>query len=196
MSGNPVSDATVTLLNSDSAAGPFTAVLNGSAVMSPGNRNNPETTSTNGQFGWDVAPGYYEIEASAPACDDPVDPSQDFVTTSPFPVPPEADNISLVLACTAQAITSPSSAAATAGSEFSFTVTSRGTPAPKLKVQGKLPKGVHFVDNHNGTGTLTGSPTSTSKKSAVGTYKLNVKATFGKGKTKNVVTQAFTLTVT
>ena len=54
--------------------------------------------------------------------------------------------------------------------------------------------GVKF---HKGTGsgTLSGTPTSTKHKSAVGTYHVTFTATFGKGKTKHVVTQAFTLRV-
>ena len=66
---------------------------------------------------------------------------------------------------------------------------------PKIKGKGKLPKGVHFHNNHNGTATLSGTPTSTKHRSAVGTHPLTFTATFGRGKTKEVVTQAFTLTV-
>ena len=42
---------------------------------------------------------------------------------------------------------------------------------------------------------LGGTPTSTKHKSAAGTYHLTFTATFGKGKTKVVATQAFTLSV-
>ena len=68
-----------------------------------------------------------------------------------------------------------------------------GTPAPKIKEHGKLPKGVKF---NKATDVLEGTPTSTKHKSAVGTYPITFTGTFGKGKSKVIVTQAFTLTVT
>ncbi len=74
---------------------------------------------------------------------------------------------------------------------FTFLVTTSGTPTPKVKKQGKLPKGVHLVNNHNGTGTISGVPS----VKRIGPFHLTIEAIFGKGKTKHVVTQAFTLTV-
>ena len=59
---------------------------------------------------------------------------------------------------------------------------------------GKLPKGVRFHYNHDGTATLSGTPTST-KGSLSGTYPLTFTATFGSGRSKQVVAQAFTLAV-
>ena len=56
-----------------------------------------------------------------------------------------------------------------------------------------MPKGVHFVNNHDGTATISGIP---NVKHGSGVYPLTLKATFGKGKTKQIVTQAFILTVT
>ncbi len=44
-----------------------------------------------------------------------------------------------------------------AGSPFSFTVTTAGTPSPKVKHHGKLPKGVKFHEGI-GTATLSGTP--------------------------------------
>jgi predicted lipoprotein with Yx(FWY)xxD motif len=93
-----------------------------------------------------------------------------------------------------QCISSSPSAAATVGTAFTFPVTAIGSPTPTIKGKGKLPKGVKF---HMGTGTaaISGTPTSTKHKSAVGTYHLTITAIFGKGKTKQLVTQSFTLTV-
>ncbi len=88
--------------------------------------------------------------------------------------------------------TSATSTSATVGSQLSFSVTTVGTPAPKLKEKGKLPKGVKF---NKASHVLGGTPTSTKHKSAAGTYHLTFTATFGKGKTKVVATQAFTLSV-
>jgi hypothetical protein len=92
------------------------------------------------------------------------------------------------------AITSANTKMASAGRFFSFPVTTSGTPSPKLRERGKLPRGVKF---HKGTGSaeLSGTPQSTKHRSADGTYRLTFTATFGKGKTKVVVTQSFTLTV-
>src|SRR5207253_9853079 len=45
---DPIAGATVTLLSSDSPEGPFAAVPDGSAVMSPANRHNPDTTGAGG----------------------------------------------------------------------------------------------------------------------------------------------------
>ena len=56
-----------------------------------------------------------------------------------------------------------------------------------------MPKGVHFANNHNGTARITGVP---NVKRGPGVYHLTITATFGKGKTKHVVTQAFVLTIT
>jgi hypothetical protein len=56
-------------------------------------------------------------------------------------------------------------------------------------VVGVVASSVRFVNDHNGTATISGKPTKT------GTYQLTLAATFGSGKTKDVVTQAFTLTV-
>ncbi len=93
--------------------------------------------------------------------------------------------------CPAIGFSSASSATATAGVPFSFAVTTDGGTVTKLKRVGKLPKGLHFHSNGNGTGTISGTPKST----AVGTYTPRILATFGSGTTKQVVTQVFVLTV-
>jgi hypothetical protein len=62
-----------------------------------------------------------------------------------------------------------------------------------IKKKGKLPKGVHFKNNHNGTATISGIP---NLNKGIGVYHLTIRATFGKGKTRNIVTQAFIYTVT
>jgi hypothetical protein len=98
--GNPVAGATVTLLRADSAAGPFTAVPDGSALMSPGNRANPDLTTADGTFGWDVLTGYYEVTAHKDGCTDPADPGSGTVTSAMFPVPPAVTDLRLVLSCT------------------------------------------------------------------------------------------------
>lgn len=101
MSDNPVAAATVVLLRSDSAVGPFSAVPNGSAIMSPANRNNPDTTTVTGVFGWDVIAGYYEVEALAPGCHAPGDPGQAAVFTGVLTIPPPVLGLTLQLDCSA-----------------------------------------------------------------------------------------------
>ena len=85
----------------------------------------------------------------------------------------------------APVITSAGTAAFTYGAPNSFTVTAAGFPTPSLSEIGTLPAGVTFVDNGNGTGTLSGTPV------AAGNYNITFAAT-------NVVTtttQPFVLSV-
>ena len=95
-----------------------------------------------------------------------------------------------------QGFSSGNSTSIPAGSTLSFSVNTTGLPVPALTEGGKLPKGVHFVNNHDGDGSLNGVPASTKHSSSAGSYPLTFTATFGKGKHKLVVKQAFTLTVT
>ncbi|MGP8060627.1 MAG: beta strand repeat-containing protein, partial [Acidimicrobiales bacterium] len=82
-------------------------------------------------------------------------------------------------------ITSPDSATANAGSAMTpFTVTTTAYPQASLKASG-LPKGVALVDNHDGTGTISGTPTT------AGTYTATITA----GSKGGNGTQTFTLTV-
>jgi len=87
------------------------------------------------------------------------------------------------------AITSNASTTFTAGSAGSFGVTTTGYPAPALSIGGAtLPSGVTFVDNGNGTATLSGTPATGSG----GTYPFTITA----NNTVNPnATQNFTLTV-
>ena len=97
--GNPIPGATVSLLYSDNPLGPFSLLPAGSTIMSPGNRQNPDMTTTDGTFGWDVLTGYYEVTASAPNCVSPTDTTSNTVTSSVFSVPPPITGLDLVLNC-------------------------------------------------------------------------------------------------
>ena len=66
--GAPVAGATVTLRRSDTAAGPFTVVADGSNIMSPSNRTNPDVTDSEGFFHWDTIAGYYIVRAEFAGC--------------------------------------------------------------------------------------------------------------------------------
>jgi hypothetical protein len=75
------------------------------------------------------------------------------------------------------------------GDAGTFAVTtSGGFPIPSLSETGPLPSGVTFVDNNNGTATLSGTPAAGSG----GTYPITITASNGVAPD---ATQAFTLTV-
>lgn len=97
--GVPISGATVTLSRADSESGPFTPVPNGSNMMAPSNRNNPDTTNASGQFGWDVIGGYYKVRAEKAGCSSPTNPAQTFVVTGVMQIPPPVSGLQLVLHC-------------------------------------------------------------------------------------------------
>ena len=88
-------------------------------------------------------------------------------------------------------ITSPDTATATSGAPFTFLVTTSGAPIPTIVKRGHLPRHVTFVNNRNGTATLSGVP----KVKATTAYHLEVVVTFGKARPRLVLTQSFTLTV-
>jgi hypothetical protein len=97
LAGNPVPDAVVTLFRSDSETGPFEPVLDGSAVMSPGNRANPDLTDAAGHFGWDVIAGYYVVRAERDGCT--AADGGPYVETGVLPVPPPVFDLDLRLDC-------------------------------------------------------------------------------------------------
>ena len=105
--GHPIADATVTLLRSGTADGPFVAVEDGSAVMALSNRNNPATTDANGHFGWDVIPGFYKVRAQKEGCHAPGDASTASVETAVLTIPPPVTDLVLTLECAAPDLDPP-----------------------------------------------------------------------------------------
>ena len=97
--GQPIRNAVVTLLRSDNPEGPFEAVADGSPIMSPSNRANPDSTDDAGRFAWDVVAGYYRVRAEAFGCAAP-DRSTAYVETPVLTIPPPALDLELVLDCT------------------------------------------------------------------------------------------------
>jgi YVTN family beta-propeller protein len=96
----------------------------------------------------------------------------------------------IALATTARppAFTSTATATVAFGAAFTFTVTTTGDPTPRITRTGRLPSGVRFSDNRDGTATIAGTPA----KAATGLYPLTLTA-----KNKNgTATQTFSLTVT
>jgi hypothetical protein len=106
-------------------------------------------------------------------------------------------NIDALLATSSKAggprsITNAAHATANAGRQFSFFVTTTGTPTPRLKKHGRLPHGLHFRNNGNGTAQIFGTP---NPRDSRGAYQVTIAATYGKGKTKQTMAQLFTLTL-
>ncbi|HUH80886.1 MAG TPA: nidogen-like domain-containing protein [Solirubrobacteraceae bacterium] len=180
--GAPIAGATVRLLTSDSLTGTFAAVEDGSPLMSPANRDNPDTTNAKGEFGWDTVPGYYEVEASKTGCGT--------ATTPAFQVPPPATNLELVLHCPVGfAVTTESLPAASRGVAYSYQLAAAGGTTPfKWKKVGKLPKGLKLSK----AGVLSGTPSS---KLAPGSYQLTVAVKDSTKKHKQTATKTLTLNV-
>jgi hypothetical protein len=93
-------NAIVTLYRSDAIAGPFSAVPDGSAIMSAANRRNPDTTDVNGHFGWNTIAGYYRVRASFGGCVAPADPRLSYVESAILTIPPPVVDLDLRLNCT------------------------------------------------------------------------------------------------
>ena len=87
----------------------------------------------------------------------------------------------------APTITTGTTATATDGSSFNFTVKATGAPTPAMTESGTLPQGLTWVDNGNGTATLSGTP----GVGQGGAYKL----TFTAANSLGSASQSFTLTV-
>src|SRR6266851_3823837 len=83
-------------------------------------------------------------------------------------------------------ITSATAVTFQVGAAGTFSVTTSGSPTPSITESGPLPAGVTFLNNGNGTGTLSGTPT------ASGTFAITFTAQNGVSPN---ATQSFTLTV-
>jgi Putative Ig domain len=77
------------------------------------------------------------------------------------------------------------------GIEALFTITTVGSPTPAITQSGKLPGGIKFVDNGDGTATLSGRPGN--GLGQTGNYLLTLTASNG---VSPAATQNFTLTIT
>ena len=73
----------------------------------------------------------------------------------------------------APAFTNPGTASFTAGAAGNFAVTTTGYPVAALAESGALPSGLTFSDNHDGTGSIAGTP------SVGGTYSVTLSADNG-----------------
>ena len=96
-------------------------------------------------------------------------------------ISPDATQAYTVIVGQPPKFTSADSATAALGSPFSFTVKAGGYPAPSWGESG-LPPGVSFTDNHDGTATLSGTPTTP------GTYAMPLMATNAYGSAQQTLT--------
>jgi Carboxypeptidase regulatory-like domain/Putative Ig domain len=154
----PLQGAKVTLLRGAARSGPFTAVTNGSALMSPANRKNPDTSDATGKYGWDTMPGYYRVEASMEGCGNAL--------SRPFEVPPPALGIVLELHCLLRVDTTALPEATREVHYETALAASGASPPFKWKKSGKLPKGLKLSK----AGVLSG--TIKTSKVAAGSYPL------------------------
>jgi hypothetical protein len=97
--GNPVEGATVVLYRSAVPQGPFFPVPDGSAVMSPSNRSNPDLSRADGRFGWDVVAGYYVVTAQKDGCVSAADASRPDAVSRVMTIPPPVTDLDLRLNC-------------------------------------------------------------------------------------------------
>jgi Putative Ig domain len=94
-------------------------------------------------------------------------------------------------AVTAPTFTSATKVAFPQGIQGSFTITTTADPAARITLSGHLPGGVKFVDNGDGTATLSGRPGG--GQGLLGDYALTFTASNG---IPPAATQNFTLTIT
>ncbi len=92
LEGRPNAGATVRLFRADLPAGPFGLVPDGSRIMSPANRKNPDVTDAGGHFGWDVIAGYYKVQAEKQGCKAPTE-------SRVMEIPPPVTDLDLRLDC-------------------------------------------------------------------------------------------------
>jgi hypothetical protein len=97
LGGAPIAGATVTLYRSDDPGGPFVPVPDGSAIMSPANQHNPDTTDATGHFGWDVLSGFYVVRAQKDGCTGPG--GAPYVESAVMSIPPPVTDLDLRLDC-------------------------------------------------------------------------------------------------
>jgi hypothetical protein len=88
----PLYHAKVTITRATAAHGRQLVVPNNSDLFSSANRRNPDTTSLLGSFGWDVVPGFYQVDASHSGC-------RGTAHSPVYAVPPPRTDLTLTLTC-------------------------------------------------------------------------------------------------
>ena len=148
--GAPISGAMVTLLRSDTAMGPFDIVPDGSAVMSPGNRHNPDMTDADGHFGWDVLAGFYKVRAENAGCNG-------MVETGVLQIPPPVTDLVLTLDCPTELIGAVSRKHHGAAGDLDIPLALAGAPTVECRSSGGNHALVFTFSNNvvSGGATLT-----------------------------------------
>jgi hypothetical protein len=184
-SGGPLrlAGATVTLLKDD-GTGAFTPVTNGSTVLSPANRTNPDVTDAAGHFGWDVSAGRYKVRAEKTGCTSAADRSVAYAESAALDEPPEVTDLDLRLDCSTPpgpvgSAPAPASPAATATPKAArqdltltvntpvilagrdATLTSTGSPGQAYELQGYTRPSTTYTTGRSGTFDETGTATFT-----------------------------------
>jgi hypothetical protein len=110
------------------------------------------------------------------------------ITASNGVTPPATQDFELTVGPT---ITSPAYATTIVASPFTFQITTAGPGFQSISESGKLPSGLYFYDDHDGTAHIAGTPGSRSG----GSYNVKVTAKFDAGGTTQKIVQDLTLVV-
>ncbi|WP_437972383.1 DNRLRE domain-containing protein [Sorangium sp. So ce260] len=133
--GAPIEGATVTLLRSDTGVqGSFSVVPDGSAIMSPMNRENPSISDAEGHFGWDVITGYYQVRAEKPGCHAPGNAARTYVESAVMVIPPPVFDLDLRLDCGTGAVGDTTEPTLTVPDDLVIEATSTGGAAATFTV--------------------------------------------------------------
>lgn len=92
------------------------------------------------------------VPATAPAGPIPLI----FTATNTWGSTTQAFTLNIV---TAPRLTGPLTLELVTGTPVSYTIPATGTPVPSITISGTLPAGLSFVDNADGTATISGTPT-------------------------------------
>ena len=137
--GHPVPNAIVSIYRADDLAGPFATVPDGSSILSPENRTNPDITDGSGHFGWDVIAGYYYIQAQKDGCTSAE--GGPYAQTPTLTIPPAQLDLVLTLNCPTGDTQAPTATADLSGTD----VDAGSTSGPKLVT-------LTATDNADGSG--------------------------------------------
>ena len=138
----------------------------------------------------DTAAGKTDATYLAPASV-PVPNTVNVLATYTDGTPATSATVTILVTQVAPAFTSAASVTFQTGVAGTFTVTTTGTPTPSISESGALPAGVTFVDNGDGTATLSGTPT----QLLGGTFPLTFTAQNTLQNNVDTATQNFTLTL-
>lgn len=153
--GNPIPGAVVTLFRQDDT-GNWVQVPDGSAILAPSNRHNPDATDSSGHYGWDVLAGTYKVRATEPGCTDPNNSANDYVESGALTVPPAITGLTLTLNCPSPDTTAPT--ITFAGQSFSG-VSGAQVTLTDPSVSGQLTSGLKSIDVHGSNAQIVNCTT-------------------------------------